>query len=112
MMRSVPNSQAGTGVRLTGPRWTNGNHAVVGASTKFPRFRLRIQRSSDRGVIFSLSGRIEIEDVEGLQRLLSLEAAGQDVKFGSQDVTQLRGNRRFTFDTLFDVGVAGSAEVA
>ena len=65
MMRSVPNSQAGTGVRPTGPRWTIGNYGVVGVSpTKFPRFRLRIQCSSDQGVVFSLSGRIEIEDTE------------------------------------------------
>jgi hypothetical protein len=41
MIRSVPNFQAGTGVRATGPRWTIGNHGVVGASTKkFPRFRV------------------------------------------------------------------------
>jgi hypothetical protein len=48
---------------------------------------LRIHRSSDRGVVFSLSGRIEFEDVAELQRLLSLEAAGQDIAFDLQDVT-------------------------
>ena len=37
---------------------------------------LRIQRSSDRGVVFSLSGRIEAEDTAELQRLFSLETAG------------------------------------
>src|SRR5712692_85992 len=101
MIRSIPNSQVGTDVRPTGPRWTIGNHGVVGASTKkFPRFRLRIQRSSDRGVVLSLSGRIELEDVAQLQRLLGLAPAGQEVEFDLQDVTHLRGNRRGTFDSL------------
>jgi hypothetical protein len=48
---------------------------------------LKIQRSSKPGVVFSLSGRIEIEDVAELQRLLSLEAAGQDIAFDLQDIT-------------------------
>ncbi|PYV37975.1 MAG: hypothetical protein DMG06_26725 [Acidobacteria bacterium] len=48
---------------------------------------LRIQRSSNPGVVFSLSGRIEIEDVTELQRLLSLEAAGQGVALDLQDIT-------------------------
>jgi anti-anti-sigma regulatory factor len=47
---------------------------------------LRIQRSSDQGVVFSLSGRIEIEDVAELQRLFSLEAAGQDIALDLQEV--------------------------
>ena len=48
---------------------------------------LKIQRSSNPGVVFSLSGRIEIEDAAELQRLLSLEAAGQDIAFDLQEVT-------------------------
>ena len=48
---------------------------------------LRIERASNRGVVFSLSGRIEVESVAELQRLLSLEAAGQDIAFDLQDVT-------------------------
>ena len=48
---------------------------------------LRIQRSSNPGVVFSLSGRIEIEDVSELQRLLSLEEAGQDIALDLRDVT-------------------------
>ena len=48
---------------------------------------LRIERSSNRGVVFSLSGRIETEDVAELQRLLSLEAAGQGIAFDLQNVT-------------------------
>jgi len=48
---------------------------------------LRIQRSDDRGVVLSLSGRIETEDVAELQRLLALENAGQQIAFDMQDVT-------------------------
>ena len=48
---------------------------------------LRIERSSNNGVVFSLSGRIETEDVAELQRLLSLEAVGQNIAFDLQDVT-------------------------
>jgi len=47
---------------------------------------LRIERSSNRGVVFSLSGQIEAEDIAELQRLLSLEAVGQDIAFDLQDV--------------------------
>jgi hypothetical protein len=48
---------------------------------------LRIQRPSNDRVVFSLSGRIEIDDVAGLQRLLSLEAVGQEVALDLRDVT-------------------------
>ena len=48
---------------------------------------LRIERSSNRRVVFSLSGRIETEDVAELQRLLSLEATGQEIAFDFLDVT-------------------------
>ena len=37
--------------------------------------------------MFSLSGRIETQDVAELQRLLSLEAAGQDITLDLQDIT-------------------------
>ena len=57
---------------------------------------LRIDRSSNRGVVFSLSGRIEIEDVAELQRLLSLEAPSQAIAFDLQDVTLVdRGAVKF-----------------
>lgn len=51
------------------------------------RAMLRIQRYSNGGVVFSLSGRIEVDDVVELQRLLSLEAAGRDIAFDLQDIT-------------------------
>jgi anti-anti-sigma regulatory factor len=48
---------------------------------------LRIQRSSNDGVTLSLSGRIEIQDVAELQRLLSLEASEQKITLDLQEVT-------------------------
>jgi len=47
---------------------------------------LKIQRSFNSGVVFSLSGRIEVEDVAELERLISLEAAGQKIALDLQDV--------------------------
>jgi hypothetical protein len=48
---------------------------------------LKIQRSSNLGVVLLLSGRIEIEDVAELQRLVHLEEAGQAIAFDLQEVT-------------------------
>ena len=48
---------------------------------------LRIQRSNDRGVVFSLSGRIQIEDVAELQRILDLEAVEQSIALDLRDIT-------------------------
>jgi len=62
MIRFVANFRSGTDIR--GPRLTTGH----------------------RRVVFSLSGRIELDDVAELQRLLSLVAAGQNVEFIASDV--------------------------
>ena len=48
---------------------------------------LKIQRSLIRNPVFSLSGWIETGDVAELQRLLSLEAVGQDRALDLSDVT-------------------------
>jgi hypothetical protein len=48
---------------------------------------LKIQRSSNGGVVFTLIGRIEIEHVAELQRLLSLENADHRIVLNLQDVT-------------------------
>ena len=48
---------------------------------------LRIERFSNGGVVFSLSGRIDTEGVQELQRLLSLEPVGQHIAFDLDDVT-------------------------
>jgi hypothetical protein len=48
---------------------------------------LRIQRSANGRVVFTLSGRIEAEDVKELGRLLALETAGQQMVLDLRDVT-------------------------
>jgi anti-anti-sigma regulatory factor len=48
---------------------------------------LKIQRSANSRVVFTLSGRIEAEDVKELQQLLALEKAGQHVVLDLRDVT-------------------------
>jgi hypothetical protein len=48
---------------------------------------LRIQRSANGRVVFTLSGRIEAEDVKELGRLLALETAGQQMVLNLKDVT-------------------------
>lgn len=48
---------------------------------------LKIQRSSNAGVVFTLIGRIEIEDIAELQRLLSLEISGSPLALDLEEVT-------------------------
>ena len=48
---------------------------------------LNIERSSVEGVVLALSGRIELEDVAELERLLGLEVDGQDVALDLKEVT-------------------------
>ena len=48
---------------------------------------LRIERTSNGVVVFSLSGRIEAEDVVELQRLRGLEESGQEIAFDLRDLT-------------------------
>ncbi len=48
---------------------------------------LKIQRSANGRVVFTLSGRIETEDVKDLRRLLTLETAGQQLVLDLRDVT-------------------------
>jgi hypothetical protein len=47
----------------------------------------KIQRSADGRVFFTVSGRIEAEDVKELRQLLALEAAGQQLVLDLRDVT-------------------------
>jgi hypothetical protein len=47
----------------------------------------RIQRSGNGRVVFTLSGRIETEDVTGLQQLLALETAGKQLVLDLRNVT-------------------------
>jgi anti-anti-sigma regulatory factor len=48
---------------------------------------LRIQRSANGRVVFTLSGRIEAEDVRELRQLLALETAEQHLVLDLRDVT-------------------------
>jgi hypothetical protein len=48
---------------------------------------LRIQRSANGRVVFTVSGRIEAEDVKQLRELLALETAGQQLVLDLRDVT-------------------------
>jgi len=62
-------------------------YCFVRETTHVTKSMLRIQRSSDDRVVFSLSGRIEIDDVAELQRLFGLEAVGQGIALDLRDVT-------------------------
>jgi hypothetical protein len=48
---------------------------------------LKIQRKANGGVIFTLSGRIEAEDLGELRRVLELEGAASQIALDLKDVT-------------------------
>ena len=48
---------------------------------------LKIQRKANGKVIFTLSGRIEAEDIDELRRLFELEAPGCHIVLDLKDVT-------------------------
>lgn len=48
---------------------------------------LKIQRKANGRVLFTLSGRIEADDIDELRRLLELEGAGSDIALDLRDVT-------------------------
>jgi hypothetical protein len=48
---------------------------------------LKIQRKTNGGVLFTLSGRIEVEDIDELRRLLELEGTESHIAFDLKDVT-------------------------
>jgi hypothetical protein len=48
---------------------------------------LRIERSANGSVVFTLSGRMQTEDIEQFQQLLSVERAGQQVMFDLRHLT-------------------------
>jgi hypothetical protein len=57
---------------------------------------LHIQRSRNGAVVFVLIGRIQLEDIAELRRLLSLEAANQQIIFDLLEVT-LAGREAINF---------------
>jgi len=48
---------------------------------------LRIERSANGPVVFTLSGRMQTEDIEQVQQLLVVETPGQQLMFSLRDVT-------------------------
>ncbi len=48
---------------------------------------LRIERSANGQVVFTLSGRIQTEDIEQFQQLLAVETPEQPLMFNLRDVT-------------------------
>jgi hypothetical protein len=48
---------------------------------------LRIQRKANGKVIFTLSGRIEAQDIDELRRLFDLEDIGRQIALDLRDVT-------------------------
>ena len=47
---------------------------------------LRIERSANDQVVFTLSGRMQMEDIEQVRQLLVVEAPGQRLMFDLRDV--------------------------
>jgi hypothetical protein len=52
---------------------------------------LKIQRKANGRVVFTLSGRIEVEGIDELRKLLELEAAGKKIALDLKDVTLVDG---------------------
>ena len=48
---------------------------------------LKIERTGNGQVLFTLSGRIEAEEIKELRQLLALETSGHQVIFNLRDVT-------------------------
>ena len=48
---------------------------------------LRIERSENGQVVFTLSGRMQTDDIEQVQQLLIVETPGQQLMFDLRDVT-------------------------
>jgi hypothetical protein len=48
---------------------------------------LKIQRKANSRILFTLSGRIEAEDIDELRRLLELEEPGRHIALDLKDVT-------------------------
>ena len=58
----------------------------MGLQMEFVRM-LKIQRKANGRVLFTLSGRIESEDLDELRKLLELERAGSHIALDLKDVT-------------------------
>jgi hypothetical protein len=58
-----------------------------GCQSELGAFVLRIERSANGRVVFTLSGRMQTDDIEQVQQLLIVETPGQQLTFDLRDVT-------------------------
>src|ERR1700681_352507 len=63
-----------------------GDSSSTRHSSSMGAFMLRIERSANGQVVFTLSGRMQTEDIEQVQQLLVVEAPGQRLMFNLCDV--------------------------
>lgn len=71
---------------------TNNSRVRRGQQNAVMDVMLKIQRSTNGKVVFTLSGRIELEDVSELRQLLALETAGHHAVLDLRDVTLVDGD--------------------
>jgi hypothetical protein len=71
---------------------TGGSIALLVEENFVENTMLRIQRSENGKVVFTLSGRIQAEDLEELHRLFSLETPDRHMVLDLQDVTLVDRN--------------------
>jgi hypothetical protein len=67
--------------------FTSGDPSALSNYVKKLSPMLKIQRSSNAEVVFTLIGRIENDDIPELQRIFSLEEAGRSIALDLEDVT-------------------------
>jgi hypothetical protein len=64
-----------------------GDSSSTKHSSSMGAFMLRIERSANGQVVFTLSGRMQTEDIEQVQHLIIVETPGQPVMLDLSDVT-------------------------
>jgi nucleoside-diphosphate-sugar epimerase len=60
---------------------------ITNHGSRMGPFMLRIERSASGQVVFTLSGRMQTEDIQQFQQLLVVETPGQQLMFNLRDVT-------------------------
>ena len=60
---------------------------ITGRGSSFGAIMLRIERSANGQVVFTLSGRMQTDDIDQVQQLLIVETPGQQLMFDLRDVT-------------------------
>jgi len=67
--------------------WEASSPSITRHGSNKGAFMLRIERSANGQVVFTLSGRMQTEDIEQFQQLLVVETLGQQLMFNLRDVT-------------------------